>query len=107
MANISNTTNLNIRVDTVLKQESDILFKDLGLNMSTAINMFLKQCVKTSSIPFSISNPKPSKELKSALKEAERMSKYPEKYKSYHNVDEMLEDILNEDWIKNKYITRN
>lgn len=42
MTNISNTTNLNIRVDTVLKQESDILFKDLGLNMSTAINMFLK-----------------------------------------------------------------
>ena len=55
MDNTSNTTNLNVRVDSTLKKESDMLFKDLGLNMSTAINMFLTQCVKTSSIPFNIS----------------------------------------------------
>ena len=40
MASIPSTTNLNVRVDTALKTESDKLFKDLGLNMSTAINMF-------------------------------------------------------------------
>lgn len=40
MENISNTTNLNVRVDSNLKKESDALFKKLGLNMSTAINMF-------------------------------------------------------------------
>ena len=69
MNNTSNTTNLNVRVDATLKKESDMLFKDLGLNMSTAINMFLTQCVKTSSIPFNISEPKPSRQLKRALKE--------------------------------------
>lgn len=69
MNNTSNTTNLNVRVDSTLKKESDMLFKDLGLNMSTAINMFLTQCVKTSSIPFNISKPKPSGQLKRALKE--------------------------------------
>ena len=39
MSSIPNTTNLNVRVDATLKQESDALFKNLGLNMSTAINM--------------------------------------------------------------------
>jgi DNA-damage-inducible protein J len=64
MSNIPNTTNLNVRVDSTLKQESDMLFKNLGLNMTTAINMFLTKCVKTSSIPFKIEEPKPSKKSK-------------------------------------------
>ena len=96
MSNIPNTTNLNVRVDSNLKQESDLLFKNLGLNMSTAINMFLIKCVKTSSIPFKIEEPKPSRELKKALKEVKKMEKHPEKYKAYHDVDKMFEDILNE-----------
>ena len=54
MASISSTTNLNIRIDTNLKKESDLLFKELGLNMTTAISMFLTKCVNTSSIPFKI-----------------------------------------------------
>ena len=58
MTNISSTTNLSVRVDTNLKQEADALFKDLGLNTSTAINMFLSQCVKTASIPFKIQEPR-------------------------------------------------
>ena len=44
-------------------------FKKMGLNMSTAISMFLTKCVKTSSIPFKIEEPKPSKELRKAFKE--------------------------------------
>ena len=97
MSSIPNTTNLNVRVDSTLKEESDRLFKNLGLNMSTAINMFLTKCVKTSSIPFKIEEPKPSKELMKALKELDYMEKHPEKYKVYHDVDKMFEDILNEE----------
>jgi len=96
MENISNTTNLNIRVDSILKQESDKLFKNLGLNMSTAINMFLIKCVKTSSIPFKIEEPKPSKELKKALKEVEYMKNHPEKYNSYDSIDELFEALDND-----------
>ena len=97
MDDIPNTTNLNVRVDGLTKREAEKLFKDLGLNMTTAINMFLTKCVKTASIPFEISEPKPSRNLKRALKEADDMIKYPEKYKSYNNVHEMIDDILNED----------
>lgn len=97
MENISNTTNLNVRVDSTLKKEADALFKDLGLNMSTAINMFLTKSVKTASIPFEISEPKPNRKLRRALKEAEDMEKHPEKHKGYHDVHQMFEDILNDD----------
>ena len=97
MNSITNTTNLNIRVDSTLKQESDLLFKSLGLNMSTAINMFLTKCVKTSSIPFKIEEPKPSKELQKALKEVDYMMKHPDKYKSYNSVEELFEELDNDD----------
>lgn len=93
MGSTTNTANLNVRIDPVLKRESDKLFKDLGLNMSTAINMFLTQCVKTSSIPFIIEEPKPSKKLKKALKEVDYMMKHPDKYKSYNSIDDLLKDL--------------
>lgn len=96
MNNIPNTATINVRVDGTTKKEADMLFKDLGLNMSTAINMFLTKCVKTASIPFEISEPKPSKRLKKALKEADYIMEHPEEYKSYHNVQEMIDDILDE-----------
>ena len=95
MNTIPNTTNLNVRVDKNLKQESDILFKNLGLNMSTAINMFLTKCVNTASIPFKIEQPKPSRKLKKALKEVDYMEKHPDKYKSYNSVDELFKDLNN------------
>ena len=52
MGSTTNTANLNVRIDPVLKRESDKLFKDLGLNMSTAINMFLRQCIREQGLPF-------------------------------------------------------
>lgn len=97
MGSIPNTTNLNVRVDMSLKQESDTLFKSLGLNMSTAINMFLTKCVKTSSIPFKIEEPKPSKELEKALKEVDYIMKHPEKYKAYNSVEELFEELDSDD----------
>ena len=93
MGSTTNTANLNVRIDPVLKRESDKLFKSLGLNMSAAINMFLTQCVKTSSIPFTIEEPKPSKKLKKALKEVDYMMKHPDKYKSYNSIDDLLKDL--------------
>lgn len=88
-----NTTNLNVRVDSTLKEEADSLFNRLGLNMSTAVNMFLTKCVKTSSIPFRVEDPKPSRKLRKALKEADKMMEHPEKYKSYDNVDDLFKDL--------------
>ena len=46
------TTNLNVRVDENLKKTADTLLNELGLNMSTAINIYLKQIVRENGIPF-------------------------------------------------------
>ena len=91
------TSAINVQVDAKDKEQATTILKDLGLNMSTAISMFLKQIIKTDGIPFEVKNPKPSKELKQALREADDIIKNPNKYKSYHNVDEMMKDILDED----------
>ena len=48
------TTNLNIRIDENLKREAETLFSDLGLNMSSAITIFLKSAVDYRGIPFEI-----------------------------------------------------
>ena len=43
-----------VRVDDQLKKEATALFNELGLDMSTAIKLFLKQSILTKSIPFKL-----------------------------------------------------
>ena len=65
------TSAINVQVDTKDKELATNILKDLGLNMSTAINMFIKQIIKKDGLPFEVRNPKPSKELLEALEEGE------------------------------------
>lgn len=48
------STNLNIRIDKSTKETSEKIFEELGLNMTTAINMFLRQVIRTKGIPFEL-----------------------------------------------------
>ena len=94
MAEMSNAINMSFRVDKDLKKEADTLFKRLGLNTSVALNMFLRQSVEEQGIPFNSSlNPKPSRRLLKALKEADKIEKGLIKTKTYKNVDELFEDL--------------
>ncbi len=96
MANISNAINMSFRVDKTLKEQADELFKNLGMNTSVALNMFLTQSVREQQIPFQISmaSSKPTKNLKEALQELEYAEKHPEEYKGYHNINAFIEDML-------------
>ena len=94
MANLTSVINVNVPSD--VKEEATNLFNSLGLNMSTAINMFLKKAIFERGIPFEVKQ-QPSKEFTEALKELDYMEKHPEEYNVYHNVDKMFEDILNDD----------
>lgn len=51
---MSDTTNLNLRLDKELKKQAEELFAGLGINMTTAINIFLRQAVREQGIPFQI-----------------------------------------------------
>lgn len=88
------TTNINVRVDSTLKQEAESLFSDLGLNMSSAITMFLRSAVNYDGIPFEVRRPAPNAETKAALAEYEEMKKNPHRYKRYASFDEVLDEVL-------------
>lgn len=45
---------INIRIDDNLKEKAEILFEELGLNMSTAFNIFIRQSIRQGGIPFEI-----------------------------------------------------
>lgn len=88
------TTNINVRVDSALKQEAETLFNDLGLNMSSAINMFLRSAISHNGIPFEVKRVTPNAETKAALDEYEEMKKNPDKYKRYESFDEILDEVF-------------
>lgn len=88
------TTNINVRVDSMLKQEAEALFNDLGLNMSSAINMFLRSAIMHNGIPFEVKRQTPNEETKAALNEYEEMKKNPGNYKRYDSFDEILDEVF-------------
>lgn len=56
------TTNISIRMDADLKAQADALFAELGMNLSTAFNIFVRQCIRERRIPFEVSLNQPNKE---------------------------------------------
>lgn len=91
------TSVINVQVDSATKKEATAILNDLGLSMSAAINLFLKQVVKMDGLPFEVVNPKPSKELRKALKEAEKIVNNTDKYLGYRDMDKLKEALLSDD----------
>ncbi|MCL1983967.1 MAG: type II toxin-antitoxin system RelB/DinJ family antitoxin [Methanomassiliicoccaceae archaeon] len=69
----SGTVNISIRLDKEIKKDAEILFSELGLNMTTAINIFLRRCLIDDTIPFEIGLRKPNAETTAAIEELEAM----------------------------------
>ena len=59
----SKTSAINIQVDSDVKKEATMVLTELGLSMSSAINLFLKQVVKRNGIPFEVTNVAPNKKI--------------------------------------------
>ncbi len=87
------TSAISVQVDTHDKEVANSILKNLGLNMSTFVNMAIKQLIYRDGLPFEARNPKPSRELLEALQEGEDILSGKVKAKSYHNMYEMLEDL--------------
>lgn len=86
------TTNVSIRMDTELKAQADELFAELGMNLSTAVNIFVRQSLREGGIPFEIRTDRPNKETIAAMLEAENIAKDPN-VKGYTDLDEMFADL--------------
>ena len=86
------TTNISIRMDAELKAQADALFAELGMNLSTAFNIFVRQSLREGRIPFDISLNQPNKETIAAMLEAERIARDPN-VKGYDALDELFADL--------------
>lgn len=85
--------NTNISLDATLKQEAIALFSDFGLDLSTAITLFLQQAVREQKIPFEIRKEIPNKETLEALSEFKEMKENKGKYKRYSSFDEIKKGL--------------
>ena len=86
------TTNINIRMDSDLKAQADALFGELGMTLSTAFNIFVRQSIRDGGIPFEITLNQPSKDTIAAMLEAERIAKDPS-VKGYNDLDELFAEL--------------
>ena len=86
------TTNISIRMDADLKAQADALFSELGMNLSTAFNIFVRQSLWEGGIPFAIKMDQPNQETIAAMLEAERIARDPS-VKGYTDLDELFADL--------------
>ena len=94
------TTSMNIRTDVEIKKQAEELFAIFGLNMTTAVNMFLRQSVRKQAIPLDLSlqpderiNRWNDPESLAALEECKILEHDPTA-KSFRNIDELFADCL-------------
>lgn len=86
--------NICIRIDENIKKQFDSLCNELGLTMSTAINIFVRRVIREQRIPFALSLNDYNEETRKAIEDAENGIGLS---KAYTNVDEMMNDLLKEE----------
>ncbi|MBO7329947.1 MAG: type II toxin-antitoxin system RelB/DinJ family antitoxin [Lentisphaeria bacterium] len=87
------TANLSIRVDAELKKNVESCLEDMGMNMSTAINIYLKQIVKQRAIPFRVTaTPKVNRETIEAIAEGARLANDPSAT-GYRDMNSLIEAL--------------
>lgn len=87
------TTNMSIRMDTELKKQAEVMFSQMGINMTTAMNMFLRQVVRQGKIPFEIAVDIPNAETLVAIKEMDDIISGKIKTKKYKTTKELFEEL--------------
>lgn len=75
--NVMAMANLNVRTDKDVKDQAEILFTELGLNMTTAINMFLRTSIREQRIPFDLKLDLPNETTIAAIEEGRRLARDP------------------------------
>lgn len=84
---------LTIKLDNETKKEFNEFCEEIGINMTTAINMFIKKVVREQRIPFELSLNKPNLETLQAIQESEDILSGRKKVKSFNSVEELFEDL--------------
>jgi DNA-damage-inducible protein J len=86
----NNTTNLSIRMDTELKKQAEQLFAELGMNMTTAFNVFVRQSVRQGGIPFEIKLDVPNAETIAAIDDVNNNRNMS---RAFDSVEDFMRDL--------------
>ena len=86
------TVPTQVRIDENLKKQATELFSQLGMDMSSAMNIFLRQCVMRGGLPFEVLIPQYKSEVLEAMEEAKRLSKETNA-KRYSNFSDAMEAL--------------
>ena len=89
------TVPTQVRIDADVKKQASKIFAQLGIDMSTAMNIFLRQCVMKGGLPFNVEIPQFNSKTIKAIEEADQIMKDPNA-KKYNSMEE-LKTALNED----------
>jgi DNA-damage-inducible protein J len=87
---MANTVNLNVRIDADLKHKAEELFGELGLTMSTAMNIFLRYSVRYGGIPFDLRIETPNAETLAAIND---VNSHRGMSKPFDSVAALMEDL--------------
>lgn len=84
----------NINLDAELKKNAQKLFADFGMDLTTAVTIFITQAVREQKIPFEIRRLIPNETTRLALAEYDEMKNNPKKYKRYSSLKDALKEVL-------------
>lgn len=84
------TTSITIRMDENLKKQAEVLFEEMGLNMTTAFTIFTKAVVRQHKIPFEIAADIPNAETLEAIDDVNHGRNLS---RTFHSVAELMEDL--------------
>ena len=87
-------TNINIRMDSELKNQFNAFCEDMGMSMTTAFTIFAKKTVREYRIPFEIGSENPNEDTLKAFQETDEILKNSDQYKGYTDVHSMFEELL-------------
>ncbi len=86
------TTTFSVRIDNEIKKQCELLYGELGINLTTAINVFLRQSLRAGGFPFDVRLEKPNQETIAAMLEAKKIAHDPS-VKHYSDVEEALSEL--------------
>lgn len=89
---MESTTNFSVLMDSDIKEQCERLYDELGMNLTTAINVFLRQSLRVGGFPFDVRLEQPNRETIEAMLEAERIAHDPD-VRHYSDVEEALLEL--------------
>ena len=91
---MADTVKINICTDANTKRQVEEILSDMGLNMTAAINIYLKRILMEGGIPFELTTRVPNATTIAAMDEYDEMKKNPRAYKRYHSFKEAMDEVL-------------